>query len=112
METEDEIIVALLHDVVEDTAFTLDDIRAWGFGHLADAIDCLTKRKDETYREFISRVCNNRLATAVKIADMRHNLSRIDALPENERGLADRYNKWLPVLEAESKRQQSGLLDT
>lgn len=99
LETEDEIIAALLHDVVEDTDHTFDDIAAWGFGHLTNALDCLTRRKEETYREFIHRICKNRLATAVKIADMKHNMSRIDNLPENERGLINRYEKWLPVLE-------------
>jgi len=103
VETEDERILALLHDIVEDTDFTLDDVAELGFGHLKDALDCLTRRDTETYKEFIIRISKNRLATAVKIADLKHNLSRIDNLPENERGLKDRYIKWLPFLEEQLK---------
>ena len=103
---KDEIILALLHDIVEDTAYTLDDIAALGFGHLTNALDCLSRREGEMYDEFISRILQNRMAAKVKVADIKHNLSRIGNLPENERGFADRYKKWLPVLEAELKRER------
>jgi len=99
VEHEDEKVLAILHDIVEDTDFTLENVEAWGFGHLTDALDCLTRRKNETYAEFIRRILPNPLAVTVKIADMKHNISRINNLPEHERGLTDRYNKWLPVLE-------------
>ena len=106
LKSEDEKILAILHDIVEDTDFTLDDVESWGFGHLTEALDCLTGRRDEgeTYKDFISRILTNRLAIKVKIADLKHNLSRGDKLPENKRDLIDRYNKWLPVLESELKR--------
>jgi len=104
VETEDEKILALLHDVVEDTVYTLDDVVELGFSHLTDALDCLTRRDAETYNEFIIRIGENRLATAVKIADLKHNLSRINNLPENERGIKDRYMKWLPFLKERLKK--------
>ena len=103
VEAEDEKILALLHDVVEDTEYTFDDVAELGFGHLTDALDCLTRRDTETYKEYVVRISENRLATAVKIADLKHNLSRKDNLPENERGIKDRYMKWLPFLEERLK---------
>ena len=106
LKSEDEKILALLHDVVEDTSYTLEDVAALGFQDLTDALDCLSRRTDETYKEFITRILKNRLAVKVKVADIKHNLSRIDSLPEHERGLADRYRKWLPVLEAELRRER------
>jgi hypothetical protein len=111
LKSEDEQIAALLHDVAEDTQYTLEDIKAWGFGHLIETLDCLTRRKGEKYGQYIARVRQNRLAVSVKIADMKHNLSRIGPLPEKERTLADRYNKWLPVLEkcmAEYEKEEHG----
>ena len=106
LKSEDEKILALLHDVIEDTNYTLEDIAALGFQDLTDSLDCLSRRNDETYKEFIARILKNRLAVKVKIADIKHNLSRIDSLPEHERGLAAHYKKWLPVLESELKRER------
>ena len=106
LKNEDEKILALLHDVVEDTEYTLEDIAALGFGHLTAALDCLSRREDETYEGFILRVLKNRLAVIVKVADMKHNISRIDSLPVNERGFTKRYEEWLPVLIAEMKRER------
>lgn len=72
---EDEKITALLHDVVEDTDITLDFLKENGFGQeVVDAIDCLTKRENEEYPEFIKRISGNRLATAVKINDLTDNM--------------------------------------
>ena len=101
LRNEDEQILALLHDVVEDTEHTLADVAALGFPHLTDALDCLSRRDGETYEAFISRILKNRLATKVKVADMKHNLSRVGGLPEHEHRLTERYRRWLPVLEAE-----------
>jgi len=107
LESEDEKALALLHDIIEDTEYTLGDVAEWGFEHLTEALDCLSRRKGlETYREFIARICQNELAVKVKIADLKHNLSRIDTLPAKERGLKDRYMKWLPVLEARLKEMR------
>ena len=104
VKSEDEKILALLHDIVEDTDYTLEDVKSWGFEHLTEALDCLSRREDEPYEDFIPRVLKNRLAIKVKIADMKHNLSRCDKLPPNEQGLVKKYEKWLPVLESELKR--------
>jgi len=99
----DERMVAVLHDVVEDTDVTLDDLRKAGYpGHIVDAVDAISKRKDvdEPYSQYIRRVKENPLATKVKIADLRDN-ANLDRLPKVEgydlRRL-DRYNRALQFL--------------
>jgi len=68
-------ICAVLHDVVEDTDITLDDLRAEGFSEeVLVALDHLTKRAGESYEDFISRVLQNKIACRVKIADLADNM--------------------------------------
>lgn len=72
---EGERIVAALHDVVEDSEWTLDGLRDEGLADdLADAVDAMTRREEETYAEFVDRASRNPIARAVKIADLRDNL--------------------------------------
>lgn len=74
-QTEDEKIVALLHDVVEDTSITFEDLKAEGVDdRLLEALKCLTKEEGEDYKAFIERVSTNRLATKVKIQDLKDNM--------------------------------------
>ena len=71
-------IVAWLHDVVEDTPTTLEQLGEMMPGYIVDAVDAITKRKgEERYDEYISRVADNPLATLVKIADIQHNLTNL-----------------------------------
>src|SRR5690348_14451397 len=68
-------MVAVLHDVLEDTAVTLADLRAAGFNaEICEAVDCLTRRPDETYEAMIVRVAANPLARRVKLADLEDNM--------------------------------------
>lgn len=87
VQTDDEKIVAILHDVVEDTDVTLDDLFNQGFEqkHL-DALDAVTKRSGEQYLdEFIPRVkAAGVLAISVKLADIDHNLEDQKALSRDE----------------------------
>jgi len=72
--TERGKIAAVLHDVVEDTDVTLDDLRAAGIGEdVVAAVDCLTWRVDEALEDYFSRIVPNDVAVEVKFADMRHN---------------------------------------
>lgn len=83
--TDDEKIVALLHDVVEDTPMTFDDLREEGFPeYIIEALDAITRRKPQEQKgaarwDYIKRCKANPIARAVKIADLEHNsdLSRI-----------------------------------
>ena len=75
--TERGRIAALLHDVVEDTDITLEDLRREGFGEdILNAVDCVSKREGEEYNDYLQRVASDDIAVEVKFADMRHNGSR------------------------------------
>lgn len=96
VETEEEKTVALLHDVVEDTSVTLDELRQHGFSEdVITAVDVLTKRPGVDYHEYTERVKQNPLALAVKIADMTHNmdLSRIDQPTAKDYARVEKYRK-------------------
>jgi (p)ppGpp synthase/HD superfamily hydrolase len=76
MDTEDGMIVAVLHDIVEDTPLKLSDLKEIGFSdEVIDAVDHSTKRTGESYDEFIRRVKKSALATAVKLADINDNMN-------------------------------------
>jgi (p)ppGpp synthase/HD superfamily hydrolase len=68
--------VAVLHDVVEDTAMTLDDLRREGFSkEVILAVERLTHRDGENYEEYIERVRQNPAARSVKLADLEDNMN-------------------------------------
>lgn len=92
---EEELqIIALLHDVVEDSLFTLDDLKRKGFKKTTiEAIDALTKRVSESYQDFIGRVAKNELARKVKILDLKDNLN-LERLPELHNGDFKRIEKY------------------
>ena len=74
MHTEDEVVLALLHDVVEDTAVTIKDLRQAGVKeNVLEALALLTHAKDVPYADYIAAIKRNKLARAVKLADLMHN---------------------------------------
>lgn len=75
LESETERMVAILHDIVEDTRVTLNDLRKKGYPAVViRAVDALTRRKEETYEDFVKRAGRNRIARRVKLADLRDNM--------------------------------------
>ena len=74
LETEDEIVLGLLHDVVEDSDVPLEEIRERFGDRIADALFLLTKRADEDYMDYIERVATDPLAVRIKLADLTHNM--------------------------------------
>ena len=93
--TEAEKIVAILHDVVEDTRWTFDDLRKEGFSEeVIAAIDCVTKREGEAYEDFVKRAAPNPIARRVKIADLEDNMDvrRVETVTPKD---AERWNKYL-----------------
>ncbi|WP_244638155.1 GTP pyrophosphokinase [Clostridium fungisolvens] len=75
MENEIEKIVAILHDVVEDTDTTFEDLRNMGFSdEIVNVLDCLTRRESEDYFDYIDRIKTKPLAIKVKLADLEHNM--------------------------------------
>jgi (p)ppGpp synthase/HD superfamily hydrolase len=75
MDTDEERIVAVLHDVVEDTPITVADLLHDGYPpEIVEAVDLLSRRHNQTYSEYIQALAGNRIALKVKIADLIHNL--------------------------------------
>ena len=88
--------IAYLHDVVEDTGVSLDEIHS-NFGpEVGSAIDALTRREGEQYFDFIRRVNEHPEAKQVKLADLHANLKR-----QPHESLAQRYNKAIDILRGE-----------
>lgn len=100
-ETEASIIVALLHDVVEDSEYTLEDLRGAGFSNeVCEAIDLLTHKDGEDYNTYIQKISRNELARVVKIQDLLHNLdtSRLKKVTEKDLARAEKYRTALSFL--------------
>jgi molybdopterin-guanine dinucleotide biosynthesis protein len=94
-------ITAVLHDVVEDTDMTFDDLRAYGFSEeVIAAVDAITKRKGEKYDDYLDRVKSNTIARTVKIADLTHNsqLSRLKEVTQKDYERLEKYKKALEFL--------------
>lgn len=109
---ETERICAVLHDVIEDTDITLDYLKNEGFSEeILSALDALTRRRNESYGQFISRIINNKIACYVKLADLSDNmdLSRIKNPTEKDFQRIEKYRKAakkiLGALEEEGDRE-------
>ena len=102
LDTDDEKIVAVLHDVVEDTEWTFEKLLGEGFSvTVVDALRSVTKQDDgEDYFDFIQRAKNNPLGRKVKIADIRHNMdvTRIKVLSDKDVTRLNKYKKSLEIL--------------
>lgn len=102
METEDSIIVALLHDVVEDSHYTFEEIESFGFSpSIISALRLLTHEDSEDYIAYIHRVKENELARIVKLADLKHNsdVSRLSHMDDKARERLNRYVESIKILE-------------
>lgn len=100
VEGEVEKIVAVLHDTLEDTTITVEEIDASFGAEVAQAIVALTRSGDEDYFDFIRRVKQNEIAAKVKIADLQDNmdLSRLSVVMEKDRIRQAKYEKALAML--------------
>lgn len=84
---DDEKIVAYLHDVIEDTPCQLRDLENAGFSsEIIKAVDLLTRKAGQPYKQYLKLVKTNELARVVKLADLKHNsdLSRLTHVTEND----------------------------
>ena len=88
-------IVALLHDVIEDTGVFFHDLLDKGISlKLVKSIDCISKKPHQTYLQYILEIRKNEIAKKVKIADLRHNLSDL-----KKGSMRDKYLLALYILE-------------
>lgn len=107
--TEDEKIVGILHDVVEDTEWTFDDLRKEGFSErVIAALDCVTKRSDdEDYDDFVARTRTNALAIRVKLNDLTDNMDirRMGEVREKDIKRLNKYLRAYKLLSTDLDRQ-------
>ena len=106
MKDETTTIVALLHDVVEDTDYTFEMLRDAGFDDsVIDALRLLTRTEDirteEEYLAYVLKIKENPIARAVKIADLRHNadLTRFSVIKDKDIMRAAKYQRALLLLQ-------------
>ena len=96
VESEEEKIVAVLHDIVEDTDISLDDLRSEGFSEeVVSAVECLTKQDGENYDSYIERISFNPLAVKIKLADLEDNsdLTRLPEVTDKDLERIEKYDK-------------------
>ena len=102
MTTEETVTTALLHDVVEDTPLSVQDLRNMGFSeNVVEAVSLLTHDSGEEYTEYVLRIKQNPIAKVVKLADLRHNsdLSRLDKIDEKALKRFEKYQNAIRLLE-------------
>ena len=101
VKTDEEKAVAYLHDVIEDTELTLEDLNKYDFSkEVLEAVDIITKKRGEDYQSYLSSVKKNKLARAVKLADLRHNsdLTRLIKVTEKDIKRKEKYQKAIDFL--------------
>lgn len=104
MKDEYTVCTALLHDVVEDTDITLEDLRAEGFPEeVIEAVGLMTHKKGVPYFDYVREIKNNPIAYAVKLADLEHNMdiTRFDHIDEKILERLEKYTKAMQILKDE-----------
>lgn len=101
MDDEISTVCALLHDVVEDTDLTLENLTEMGFPReVTEALALLTHAPDVPYMDYVKKISTNTVATKVKIADLTHNsdVTRLDEVDEYAIKRAKKYEEALKLL--------------
>ncbi|MCI8949726.1 MAG: GTP pyrophosphokinase [Lachnospiraceae bacterium] len=104
MDTEEEKIVAVLHDVLEDSELSMGDLKLYGFSKtVLEAVEQLTKRKDMTYYEYIEDISCSELASKVKVAEVDDNkdVVRVNKMSFKTYSLEERAQKTIKLLHHE-----------
>lgn len=100
---EDTITAGLLHDVIEDTQYTFEDLQTMGIhATVIDALRLLTHDKNTDYIEYISKVKANPIAKAVKMVDLLHNSdrSRLSVITEKDEQRFTKYERAIKILQS------------
>ena len=101
VDTEEEKAVALLHDVIEDSPVSAEELlQACLPETVVTAVQVLTKKKEQDYQTYLETVKKNPLARVVKLADLKHNsdLSRLSSITEKDRERLKKYKKAIDFL--------------
>lgn len=104
MQTEETVVAALLHDVMEDTEYTAEDLAREGFdGDILEALLLLTHEKGVDYMDYVKKIKTNPIARAVKLADLKHNsdLTRLDVIDEKALKRKKKYQEAIEFLTEE-----------
>ena len=104
MDDENSVCVALLHDVVEDTNITFEDLKNYGFNNsIIDALKLLTHKDEVPYMDYVREIKKNELAKKVKLADLTHNsdLSRLDNITDFDLKRNEKYLAAKRILQEE-----------
>ena len=101
VDTEEEKAVALLHDVIEDSPVSAEELLQAGLPEtVVTAVQILTKKKEQDYQTYLETVKTNPLARVVKLADLKHNsdLSRLPSITAEDRERLKKYKKAIDFL--------------
>lgn len=103
MDTEYAVVTALLHDVIEDSPWSLEDLRAEGFPEpVLEALALLTHEENVPYLEYVQQLKGNALARKIKLADLMHNsdITRLPYLDEKSKQRLQKYQRAIALLES------------
>ena len=101
VDTEEEKAAALLHDVIEDSPFTAEELLLAGLPEtVVAAVQILSKKKGQDYQTYLENVKSNPLARVVKLADLKHNsdLSRLRSVTDNDLERLEKYKRAIDYL--------------
>ena len=101
MSDEVTTCVALLHDVIEDTDMTFEQLESEGFSSpIIDALRLMTHDDHVPYMDYVAEIKKNSIATTVKLADLKHNsdLTRLDYVDEKAIARVEKYKKAIALL--------------
>lgn len=100
METEEECVVALLHDVVEDTDISFEQLEKEFSSEIIEALKLLTHECEVEYMDYVRKIKNNPIARKVKLADLHHNsdITRKDEVTEKDKERNEKYHRAIEFL--------------
>lgn len=101
VDSEEEKAVALLHDVIEDSSVTAEELLNAGLPEtVVTAVQILSKKKGQDYQTYLKTVKSNPLARAVKLADLKHNsdLSRLETITDKDLERLEKYKSAIDYL--------------
>ena len=104
VDSEEEKAVALLHDVIEDSSVTAEELLNAGLPEtVVTAVQILSKKKGQDYQTYLKTVKSNPLARAVKLADIKHNsdLLRLETITDKDLERLEKYKKAIDYLSIE-----------
>ena len=104
MKDEETTVVALLHDLLEDTEYSANDLRKLGFSEsVIRAIQTMTHPEGMDYMEYVKRIKSDTIARQVKLADLQHNsdITRLDRVDAEALARAEKYRAAMAILQEE-----------